>query len=164
MRVKVSRALQRARTSCAGFGWQRAIRERRQSYHSQTSRGSRANEFGVARSSARKLRQRPSAPRKVGTPLAAETPAPVIAVMRLARCIFDASCSSAGSIVVTIRSMGDPSIERIPVVASLAYIERVLRLPSPATATLQVESGNRYFLHAIAVIANGNKVGYVAPE
>jgi hypothetical protein len=60
--------------------------------------------------------------------------------------------------------MGGPSIERIPVVAGLAYIERVRQLPSPATATLQAESGNRYYLHAIAVIANGEKVGYVAPE
>ena len=60
--------------------------------------------------------------------------------------------------------MGNLPIERIPVVGGLAYIERVHRLPSPATATLQVESGNRYFLHAIAVLANGEKVGYVAPE
>ena len=60
--------------------------------------------------------------------------------------------------------MGDPSNERIPVVAGLAYIERVRRLPSAATATLQPESGNRYYLHALAVIANGEKVGYVAPE
>ena len=35
---------------------------------------------GVARSSARKLRQSPSAPRKVGTPLSAEIPAPVSTV------------------------------------------------------------------------------------
>ena len=48
--------------------------------------------------------------------------------------------------------------------AGLAYLERVHQVPSPATATLRAESGNRYFLHAIAVIANGEKVGYVAPE
>lgn len=60
--------------------------------------------------------------------------------------------------------MGDPLLKRVPVVAGLAYIERVRQVPSPATAMLQAESGNRYFLHAIAVIANGEKVGYVAPE
>ena len=38
------------------------------------------------------------------------------------------------------------------------------RLPSAFTATLQVEPENRYFRHAIAVMAAGEKVGYVAPE
>ena len=57
---------------------------RRQSYHSQTSAGSRANASGVASSSTRKCFQRPSAPLNVGTPLAAETPAPVITVTRRA--------------------------------------------------------------------------------
>ena len=60
--------------------------------------------------------------------------------------------------------MSDTSLDRVPVVAGLAYIERVRQLPSSATATLQPESGNRYFLHAVAVVANGEKVGYVAPE
>ena len=55
-------------------------------------------------------------------------------------------------------------LRRIPVVAGLAYIERVRRLQSPFTATLVVEPDNRYFRHAIAVLANGEKVGYVAPE
>jgi hypothetical protein len=55
-------------------------------------------------------------------------------------------------------------IERVPVVAGVAYIERVLRLPASFTATLVAEPGNRYFRHAIAVHANGEKVGYVAPE
>ncbi len=31
-------------------------------------------------------------------------------------------------------------------------------------ATLRLEPDNRYFRHAIAVLANGEKVGYVAPE
>lgn len=53
---------------------------------------------------------------------------------------------------------------RIPVVAGLAYVERVRRLPSTFTATLTPEPDNRYFRHALAVIANGEKVGYVAPE
>lgn len=55
-------------------------------------------------------------------------------------------------------------LQRIPVVAGLAYIERVQRLPSTFTATLMAEPDNRYFRHAIAVHTNGEKVGYVAPE
>ena len=75
---------QAAMTSCAAFGRQAAINSRRQAYHSQTSRGSRANAPGVARSSGRNRRQRPSCPRNVGTPLAADTPAPVRIVSRRA--------------------------------------------------------------------------------
>ena len=41
--------LQRARTLCASFGVHFAMSDRRQSYHSQTSRGSRRNASGVAR-------------------------------------------------------------------------------------------------------------------
>ena len=55
-------------------------------------------------------------------------------------------------------------LQRIPVVAGLGYIERVRQLPSTFTATLGIESDQRYFPHAIAVFANGEKVGYVAPE
>ena len=60
--------------------------------------------------------------------------------------------------------MGDPLLTRVPVVAGLGSIERVRRLPSTFTATLMREPDNRYFPAAIAVIANGEKVGYVAPE
>jgi len=60
--------------------------------------------------------------------------------------------------------MPNSILERIPVVGGLAYIEHVRRLPSPFTATLQVEAGNRYFRHAIAVIAAGEKLGYIAPD
>ena len=55
-------------------------------------------------------------------------------------------------------------LHRIPVVAGVAYIERIRRLPSTFTATLVAEPDNRYFRHAIAVVASGQKVGYVAPE
>ncbi len=55
-------------------------------------------------------------------------------------------------------------LARVPVVAGIAYIERVRRLPATFTVTLVAEPGNRYFRHAIAVHANGEKVGYVAPE
>jgi hypothetical protein len=50
------------------------------------------------------------------------------------------------------------------VVGGLAYIDQVRRLPSSFTATLRIEPENRYFRHAIAVIAAGTKVGYIAPE
>ena len=60
--------------------------------------------------------------------------------------------------------MADSILARIPVVAGLGYVERVRRLPSSFVATLSVEPENRYFRDAIAVTANGEKVGYVAPE
>lgn len=60
--------------------------------------------------------------------------------------------------------MGDSILARIPVVGGLGYIEAVRSLPSPFTAALTPEPENRYFRHAIAVVANGTKVGYVAPE
>jgi hypothetical protein len=60
--------------------------------------------------------------------------------------------------------MPDSILERIPVVGSLGYIERVRTLPGAFTAALQAEPDNLYFRHAIAVIAGGGKVGYLAPE
>jgi hypothetical protein len=54
--------------------------------------------------------------------------------------------------------------QRIPVVAGLAYVERLRPLPPAFPVTLVTEPDNRYFRHAIAVLANGEKVGYVAPE
>ncbi len=60
--------------------------------------------------------------------------------------------------------MSESILRRVPVVAGIAFIEHVRRLPSAFTATLQVEPENRYFRHAIVVIAAGEKVGYVAPE
>jgi len=50
------------------------------------------------------------------------------------------------------------------VVAGLAYIEDVRRLPSTFTVTLMAEPENRYFRHAIVVRVDGVKIGYVAPE
>jgi hypothetical protein len=55
-------------------------------------------------------------------------------------------------------------LDRIPVVAGLAYAERVSGVPSTFKATLRPEPDNTYFRHAIAVVVNGEKVGYVAPE
>ena len=59
--------------------------------------------------------------------------------------------------------MANPLI-RIPVVGGLGYVERVRRLPSAFSSTLVPEADHRYFRHAIAVVVNGDKVGYVAPE
>lgn len=55
-------------------------------------------------------------------------------------------------------------LNRIPVVGGLAYIEHVRTLPAAFNAVLSAEPDNRYFRHAIAVIVNGGKAGYVAPE
>lgn len=55
-------------------------------------------------------------------------------------------------------------LARIPVVAGLAYIEAIRKLPPTFTATLTPEPDNRYFRHAIIVSVRGEKVGYVAPE
>jgi hypothetical protein len=60
--------------------------------------------------------------------------------------------------------MSDPLLQRVPVVAGLGYIERVRRLPSSFTAALVAEPENRYYPSAIAVLADREKVGYVAPE
>src|SRR5690349_17172440 len=53
---------------------------------------------------------------------------------------------------------------RVPVVGGLGYVEHVRTLPATFTATLVPEPENRYFRHAIAVIVNGSKSGYIAPE
>ena len=60
--------------------------------------------------------------------------------------------------------MATSVLQRIPVVGGLAYVERLRPLQSAFTATLAAEPDNRYFRHAIAVLAGGGKVGYVAPE
>ncbi|MEO5898283.1 MAG: hypothetical protein ABIS06_21560 [Vicinamibacterales bacterium] len=60
--------------------------------------------------------------------------------------------------------MTDSVLSRVPMVAGVAYLERVRRLPASFTATLAAEADNRYFRHAIAVLFEGEKVGYVAPE
>ena len=75
-----------------------------------------------------------------------------------------ASATVYGPVDFSLGRMANSVLSRIPVVAGLAYAERVRRLPSSFTATLAIEAGNRYFPHAIAVLGNGEKVGYVAPE
>lgn len=55
-------------------------------------------------------------------------------------------------------------LSRIPMVAGVAYRERLQKLPASFTATLAVEPDNRYLPHAIAVLVHGEKIGYIAPE
>jgi len=60
--------------------------------------------------------------------------------------------------------VSDTQTRRLPVVAGLAYIERVRRLPSRFTATLKPEPDNRFNHRAVVVMVNGEKVGYLPPE
>ena len=60
--------------------------------------------------------------------------------------------------------MANSILQRIPVVAGLAYIERSGRIHGSFTATLSAERENRYFLQSFAFHAEGVKVGYLAPE
>ena len=53
---------------------------------------------------------------------------------------------------------------RVPMVAGLAFVERLRHQPASFEVTLAAEPGNRYFPEAIAVLAGGEKIGYVAPE
>lgn len=57
----------------------------------------------------------------------------------------------------------DP-IAHVPVAAGPAYFDRIQRLPSKFTATLKAEPDNRFNLTAVAVIAGGEKIGYLPPE
>ena len=55
-------------------------------------------------------------------------------------------------------------LRRIPVVSGLAYIEHLTRMPDTFVGTLVPEPDNRYLRHALAVMGEGEKLGYVAPE
>jgi hypothetical protein len=57
----------------------------------------------------------------------------------------------------------DP-LTHVPVAAGLAYIERIQRLPSKFTATLAAEPDNRFNLTAVAVLVDGEKVGYLPAD
>jgi hypothetical protein len=57
----------------------------------------------------------------------------------------------------------DP-ITHVPVAAGPAYFERIQRLHSKFTVTLKAEPGNRFNLTAVAVLAEGEKVGYLPPD
>jgi hypothetical protein len=57
----------------------------------------------------------------------------------------------------------DP-LTHVPVAAGLAYVGRIQRLPSKFTATLTAEPDNRFNLTAVAVLVNGEKVGYLPAD
>jgi hypothetical protein len=52
----------------------------------------------------------------------------------------------------------------VPVVAGPAYFDRIQRLPSKFTVTLRAEPDNRFNLTAVAVMAAGEKIGYLPPD
>ena len=56
------------------------------------------------------------------------------------------------------------TVRHAPVVAGLAYIERIQSLPSKFTARLVAEPDNRFNRTAVAVTVGGEKVGYLPPE
>jgi hypothetical protein len=55
-------------------------------------------------------------------------------------------------------------ITHVPVAAGPAYAEQIQRLPSRFTATLVPEPDNRFNLTAVAVIASGEKIGYLPAD
>jgi hypothetical protein len=57
----------------------------------------------------------------------------------------------------------DP-ITHVPVAAGPAYLERIQRLHSKFTVALKAEPENRFNLTAVAVLAEGEKVGYLPPD
>lgn len=61
-------------------------------------------------------------------------------------------------------SMMSRVLSRVPMVAGLAYRERLAGLPATFTVTLVPEPEQPYNPHALAVHAAGGKIGYVAPE
>lgn len=60
--------------------------------------------------------------------------------------------------------MPSSPVTHIPVAAGPAYYERIQRLPSNLTLTLKAETENRFNHTAVAVLAGGEKIGYLPPE
>ena len=55
-------------------------------------------------------------------------------------------------------------VTHVPVAAGPAYAERIQRLHSKFTATLKAEPENRFNHAAVAVLADGQTIGYLPPE
>ncbi len=55
-------------------------------------------------------------------------------------------------------------VTHVPVAAGPAYAERIQRLHSKFTATLKAEPDNRFNHAAVAVLADGQTIGYLPPE
>lgn len=60
--------------------------------------------------------------------------------------------------------MSTRPITHVPVAAGPAYAERIQRLHSKFTVTLQAEPDNRFNHAAVAVLADGETIGYLPPE
>ena len=57
----------------------------------------------------------------------------------------------------------DP-LTHVPVAGGPAYAERIQRLHSKLTATLRAEPENRFNHAAVAVLADGETIGYLPPD
>jgi hypothetical protein len=55
-------------------------------------------------------------------------------------------------------------ITHVPVAAGPAYAERIQRLPSKFTVSLRADPENRFNHAAVAVLADGETIGYLPPE
>ena len=55
-------------------------------------------------------------------------------------------------------------VAHVPVAAGPAYAERIQRLHSKFTVTLKAEPDNRFNHAAVAVLADGQTIGYLPPE
>ncbi len=60
--------------------------------------------------------------------------------------------------------MSTTPLTHTPVAAGPAYAERIQRLHSTFTATLRAEPENRFNFAAVAVLWDGQKIGYLPPE
>ena len=63
-----------------------------------------------------------------------------------------------------MRGVSITPLTHVPVVAGPAYLERIRRLPSKFSVTLTAEADNRFNRTAVAVLAAGEKVGYLPPD
>lgn len=55
-------------------------------------------------------------------------------------------------------------LAHVPVAAGPAYSERIQQLPSKFTVTLTPEPGSRFNLTAVAVVAAGDRIGYLPAD
>jgi hypothetical protein len=56
------------------------------------------------------------------------------------------------------------TLTHVPVAAGPAYAERIGRLHSKFTVTLRADPSNRFNPAAVAVLADGETIGYLPPE
>ena len=60
--------------------------------------------------------------------------------------------------------MATHPLTHVPVAAGPAFAERIQQLPSKFTVTLRADPENRFNHAAVAVLADGETVGYLPPE